>query len=146
MSEELKPELEWHWSTDEEGPMTPCGTGEVMVALEHAIYESGMATFGEELATIFLCRFRPYKLNGKRLAERLLEWVDEVCCEVDGRDRSFVAGTDDEVLAKVLEAVIKTDALVAVEDCQFDPSNEKYQAALKFARASSVAAAPTESK
>lgn len=144
MSEELNPLLDWHWSTSDEGPMVSCGTEDVSEGLQHALYESGIATYGEDQTTIFMCRFRPAKINWKCHAERLLESVDEECCDVDGRDIVFTGSTDSAALEKALAEIIKVDALVAYDECEFSPGNEKYETALLRVR--NDAAAPTEQK
>jgi hypothetical protein len=144
VSEELKLELEWHWSTSDEGPMVACGTEDVDEALRHALYESGIATYGEDQTNIFMCRFRPIKIDWKHHAERLLESVDEDCYDLDGRDMIFTERTDSAALEKALAEIIKVDAIVAYDECEFAPGDKKYETALLCVR--NDAATPTESK
>jgi len=122
--------LEWHWSTSDEGPMYACGTDDVTESLEHALYESGIATFGEDQTSIFLCRFRPLRINWEHHAEWLLEHIDDTVIDHVAEDAVPTENTDVEALATALAAIVKVDASVAYDQCEFAPGDDKYETAL----------------
>jgi hypothetical protein len=122
--------LEWHWSTSDEGPMYACGTDDVTESLAHALYESGIATFGEDPTSIFLCRFRPLKIDWKHHAEWLLEHIDDTVIDHVAEDAVPTEKTDVDALSTALASVVKVDASVAYDQCEFAPGDEKYETAL----------------
>jgi hypothetical protein len=144
VSEELKPELEWHWSTSDEGPMVACGTEDVDEALRHALYESGIATYGEDQTNIFMCRFRPIKIDWKHHAECLCEHIDDTVIDHVAEGYCPTEDTDVEALAEAIAAIVKVNASIAYDNCEFAPGDKKYETALLRVR--NDAAAPTESK
>jgi hypothetical protein len=122
--------LEWHWSTSDEGPMYACGTDDVTESLAHALYESGIATFGEDQTSIFLCRFRPLKIDWKHHAEWLLEHIDDTAIDHVAEDAVPTEKTDVDELSTALASIVKVDASVAYDQCEFAPGDEKYETAL----------------
>jgi hypothetical protein len=122
--------LEWHWSTSDEGPMYACGTDDVTESLAHALYESGIATFGEDQTSIFLCRFRPLRINWEHHAEWLLEHIDDTVIDHVAEDAVPTEKTNVDELATALAAIVKVDASVAYDQCEFAPGDEKYETAL----------------
>jgi hypothetical protein len=122
--------LEWHWSNSDEGPMYACGTDDVTESLAHALYESGIATFGEDQTSIFLCRFRPLKIDWKHHAEWLLEHIDDTVIDHVAEDAVPTEKTDVDELSTALASIVKVDASVAYDQCEFAPGDEKYETAL----------------
>jgi hypothetical protein len=122
--------LEWHWSNSDEGPMYACGTDDVTESLAHALYESGIATFGEDQTSIFLCRFRPLKIDWKHHAEWLLEHIDDTVIDHVAEDAVPTEKTDVDELSSALASIVKVDAGVAYDQCEFAPGDEKYETAL----------------
>jgi hypothetical protein len=122
--------LEWHWSNSDEGPMYACGTDDVTESLAHALYESGIGTFGEDQTSIFLCRFRPLKIDWKHHAEWLLEHIDDTVIDHVAEDAVPTEKTDVDALSTALASVVKVDANVAYDQCEFAPGDEKYETAL----------------
>jgi hypothetical protein len=122
--------LEWHWSNSDEGPMYACGTDDVTESLAHALYETGIATFGEDQTSIFLCRFRPLKIDWKHHAEWLLEHIDDTVIDHVAEDAVPTEKTDVDELSTALASIVKVDASVAYDQCEFAPGDEKYETAL----------------
>jgi hypothetical protein len=134
------PLTKWHWSISDEGPMVACGTDDSDEALRHALYESGIATYGEDQTSIFLCRFRPLRINWEHHAEWLLEHIDDTVIDHVAEGAVPTEKTNVEELATALAAIVKVDASVAYDECEFAPGDEKYETALLRVRNDAAAA------